>query len=184
MGSPKHTFRAKLGRTWLLYTVDVPERVGRAMKTKGQVAVVFTVDGAAPRKTTLAPRAGGGHRLHVHGESRREVGAKEGDTVTIVLWRDPDPLDIPLPPDLVEALSEAGVLDTFRTMGPAMQRELSAYVEKAKRDATRQKYIARLSGAPVERPTREQLMARLKRRSRVAPKERPAAAVRAERNAR
>jgi antitoxin FitA len=36
----------------------------------------------------------------------------------------------------------------------------------------------------VERPTREQLMARLKRRSRVAPKERPAAAVRAERNAR
>jgi len=36
----------------------------------------------------------------------------------------------------------------------------------------------------VERPTREQWMARLKRRSRVAPKERPAAAVRAERNAR
>jgi uncharacterized protein YdeI (YjbR/CyaY-like superfamily) len=64
--------------------------------------------------------------------------------VTIVLWRDPEPLDIPLPPDLVEALSEAGVLDTFRTMGPAMQRELSAYVEKAKREATRQKYIARV----------------------------------------
>jgi hypothetical protein len=139
-----HTFRAKLGRTWLLYTVDVPEHVGRAMKTKGQVAVVFTVDGSSLRKTTLAPRAGGGHRLHVHGESRREVGAKEGDTVTIVLWRDPEPLDIPLPPDLVEALSEAGVLDTFRTMGPAMQRELSAYVEKAKREATRQKYIARV----------------------------------------
>ncbi len=36
----------------------------------------------------------------------------------------------------------------------------------------------------VERPTREQLMARLKRRSRVRPKERPAAAVRAERDAR
>jgi len=36
----------------------------------------------------------------------------------------------------------------------------------------------------VERPTREELMARLKRRSRVRPKERPAAAVRAERDAR
>ena len=36
----------------------------------------------------------------------------------------------------------------------------------------------------VESPTREQLMARLKRRSRVRPKERPAAAVRAERDAR
>jgi hypothetical protein len=36
----------------------------------------------------------------------------------------------------------------------------------------------------VERPTREQLMARLKRRSRVRLKERPTAAVRAERDAR
>jgi plasmid stability protein len=36
----------------------------------------------------------------------------------------------------------------------------------------------------VERPTRDQLMARLKRRARVEPRERPAAAVRAERDAR
>ena len=36
----------------------------------------------------------------------------------------------------------------------------------------------------VERPTREQLMTRLKRRSRVRPRERPAAAVRAERDKR
>jgi plasmid stability protein len=36
----------------------------------------------------------------------------------------------------------------------------------------------------VERPTREELMSRLKRRSRVRPRERPAAAVRAERDAR
>jgi hypothetical protein len=36
----------------------------------------------------------------------------------------------------------------------------------------------------VERPTRAELLARLKRRSRVRPKERPADAVRAERDAR
>ena len=36
----------------------------------------------------------------------------------------------------------------------------------------------------VERPSREQLVARLKQRSRVRPKERPAAAVRAERDTR
>jgi antitoxin FitA len=36
----------------------------------------------------------------------------------------------------------------------------------------------------VERPTHAQLKARLKRRSRVEPKERPAAAVRSERDAR
>jgi plasmid stability protein len=36
----------------------------------------------------------------------------------------------------------------------------------------------------VERPTRAELLARLKRRSRVRPKERPSDAVRAERDAR
>jgi hypothetical protein len=145
-----HTFKATIGRTWVLYTVDVPLRVSRALG-RGKVAVEFTLNGASPRKTTLVPRAGGGHRLHVHGESRREAGAKEGDRVTIVLRRDADPSGPPLPADLEEALDEAGALQTFATMGPAMQRELVAYVEKAKREETRRKYVARV----VERASME-----------------------------
>jgi hypothetical protein len=137
------TFKATIGKTWVLYTVDVPANVSRAIGP-GKTAVVFTLNGSSPRKTTLAPIAGGGHRLHVHGESRREVGAKEGDRVTIVLSRDTEPAGVPPPPDLAAALREADVLETFRTMGPAMQRELVAYVEKAKREETRQKYIARI----------------------------------------
>jgi hypothetical protein len=137
-------FKATIGRTWVLYTVDVPDRVSRALKAEGKVPVVFTLNGSSPRKTTLAPRAEGGHRLHVHGESRHEVGAKEGDTVTIVLARDTEPPGVPIPPDLAAALEEMDVLATFRTMGPAMQRELVAYVEKAKREETRAKYVARV----------------------------------------
>jgi uncharacterized protein YdeI (YjbR/CyaY-like superfamily) len=34
--------------------------------------------------------------------------------------------------------------DAFRAMGPAVQRELVAYIEKAKRDETRSKYVARV----------------------------------------
>ncbi len=151
MPTREHTFRAKIGRTWILYTVDVPLRISRAMKAEGKVPVVFSLDGSTPRKTTLAPCAGGGHRLHVHGESRREVGAEEGDVVTIVLRRDTDPSGAPIPPDLAEALDEAGALQTFRTMGPAMQRELVAYVEKAKRESTRRKYVVRV----VERASQE-----------------------------
>jgi hypothetical protein len=142
--SDSFTFKATIGRTWVLYTVDVPDRVSRGLGGAGKVPVVFTLDGSAPRKTTLAPKAGGGHRLHVHGESRREVGAKEGDTVTIVLSRDTGPPGVAVPPDLASALREADALDTFRTMGPAMQRELVAYVEKAKREETRRKYVARI----------------------------------------
>jgi hypothetical protein len=157
------TFQAEIGRTWMLYTVDVPERVSRALGA-GKVAVVFTLDGSQPRKTTLAPRAGGGHRLHVHGESRREVGAKEGDRVTIVLSRDRDPAGTPIPPDLAEALEESGVLQTFRTMGPAMQRELVAWVEKAKREETRLKYVARVVERAAE--VREKRIDREARRRR------------------
>ena len=61
-----------------------------------------------------------------------------------MLWRDVEPAGTPPPPDLLEALREADVLDGFRAMGPAMQRELVAYVEKAKREETRQKYVARV----------------------------------------
>ena len=146
-----YRFRATIGRTWLLYTVDVPERISRAMKAEGKVAVVFTLEGSSPRKTTLTPRAAGGHRLHVHGETRREVGAQEGDTVCIVVSRDSGPPSALLPPDLEEALSEMDAVQTFRTMGPAMQRELVAYVEKAKHEATRRRHIARV----VERACQE-----------------------------
>jgi hypothetical protein len=138
------TFKATIGRTWLLYTVDVPSNVSRALGGKGKIPVVFTLGKSSPRKTTLVPRAGGGHRLHVHGESRREVGAEEGDRVTIDVWRDVDPAGTPPPPDLADALEEMQALEAFRSMGPAMQRELVAYVEKAKREETRRKYVARV----------------------------------------
>ena len=145
-------FAATLGRTWLLYTVDVPERIGNALGGTGKIPVVFTVGASTPRKTTLTPRVGGGHRLHVHGVSRREVGVEEGDRVTIVVWRDLEPAGTPPPPDLAEALREMDALDAFHAMGPAMQRELVAYVEKAKREETRRKYVARV----VERALAEQ----------------------------
>ena len=135
----------------MLYTVDVPGRVSRALGEGHKVPVVFTLDGSSPRKTTLTPRAGGGHRLHVHGESRREVGAREGDRVSIVLRRDLEPAGTEPPPDLAEALREMDALDGFRAMGPAVQRELVAYVERAKREATRRRYIARV----VERASAE-----------------------------
>jgi uncharacterized protein YdeI (YjbR/CyaY-like superfamily) len=80
----------------------------------------------------------------VHGESRREVGAREGDRVAIVLWRDVEPAGTPPPPDLADALREMDALEAFRSMGPGMQRELVAYVEKAKREETRRKYVARV----------------------------------------
>lgn len=158
------TFKAIIGRTWILYTVDVPPRVSAALGGTGKIPVVFTIGRSSPRKTTMTPRSDGGHRLHVHGESRREAGAEEGDRVTIVVWRDREPAGTPPPPDLAEALREVGALDAFRAMGPAMQRELVAYVEKAKREETRRKYVARVvERACAEREKRIDREARRRR---------------------
>ena len=48
------------------------------------------------------------------------------------------------PSNLAEALRELDVLDSFRAMGPAVQRELVAYIEKARHEETRRKYVARV----------------------------------------
>jgi hypothetical protein len=138
------TFKAIVGKTWVLYTADVPEKVCRALKAEGKVAVVFSMNGSSERRTTMSPRSEGGYRLHLHSEVRGEIGAKVGDRVAITLRRDTNPVVIVPPRDLADALREADVLDTFQTMGPAMQRELVAYVENAKREETRLKYVTRV----------------------------------------
>jgi uncharacterized protein YdeI (YjbR/CyaY-like superfamily) len=61
-----------------------------------------------------------------------------------VLRRDLESAGTEPPLDLADALRELDVLDAFRAMGPAMQRELVAYVEKAKREATRRRHVARV----------------------------------------
>jgi hypothetical protein len=142
--SEAFTFRAVLGRQWVLYCVDVPVRVTRAMKAEGKVAVAFTINGSSPRRTTMTPRAEGGHRLHVHSEVRREVGAEEGDRVSITLRIDTEPRGVDPPPDLESALRETDALEAFRAMGPAAQRELVAFIEQAKREETRSKRVARV----------------------------------------
>ncbi len=138
------TFKATLTREWVLYVVDVPPRISRAMRAVGKTPVVLSVNGSSERKTTMTPRKTGMHRLHVHGELRRETGIGEGDTVKIVLRHDTGPRGVDLPPDLAEALREADALDAFRGMGPSHQRELVAWVEQAVREETRSKRTVRV----------------------------------------
>jgi len=142
--SEAFTFKVRIGREWVMYVVDVPARIGKAMGAAGAVPVVFTLNGSSPRRTTMAKRAAGGHRLHIHGEVRRETGVGEGDTVTIALRRDTEPRGVEPPPDLADALREVDALDAFRAFGPAEQRELVAWMDDAKRDETRVKRIARI----------------------------------------
>ncbi len=145
MAQPKAiSFKARILREWVLYVVDVPRRISLALKAEGPTPVVLSVNGSSERKTTMTPRKTGLHRLHVHGQLRREKGVGEGDTVTIRLRRDTGPRGVEVPPDLAEALREADALEAFHALGPAHQRELVAWMDQAVRDETRSKRIVRV----------------------------------------
>jgi len=137
-------FSATLERVWVMYVVDVPERICRALAAEGPTPVVLTINGGSPRKTTMTPRKPSGYRVHIHGELRREAGVTAGDAVRVTVARDTDPSGVPLPPDLADALREADALEAFRAFGPSHQRELVGWMEKAAREATRSKRIARV----------------------------------------
>ncbi len=143
-GKEAQTFRAKVLRVWIMYVIDVPSKVSKALEADGPTPVVLTVEGSSPRKTTMTPRKGGGHRVHVHSAVRKETGVGAGDVVKVVLRRDTEPRGVEPPPDLTDALHEAGAYEAFRGMGPAHQRELVAWLEQAVRDETRMKRVARI----------------------------------------
>ena len=138
------TFQATIGREWVMYIVDVPPRRVARVEGRGATPVVYTANGSSERRTTIAPRKGGGFKMHLHGAVRRETGVTVGDKVKIAIRRDTGPKGVEIGTDLEDALREANALAAFRAMGPSHQRELVAWMEQAKREETRIKRIARL----------------------------------------
>ncbi len=150
------TFRATIVKVGPIYAVDVSERTSRALgATRGPTPVVLSLAGSTARRTTMTPRRPSGFRVAVHGELRREAGVGLGDTVAVTLRLDREPPGVELAADLEAALREADALAAFRALGPAHQRELAAYVEKAARESTRTKYIARVVERACEKRERQ-----------------------------
>jgi uncharacterized protein YdeI (YjbR/CyaY-like superfamily) len=68
---------------------------------------------------------------------------KLGDRVAIEARVDREPREVPLPPDLSEALQEEGVLDAWTSMPPGKREHIVRWIEKAAQETTRQKRVAR-----------------------------------------
>jgi hypothetical protein len=138
----KHAFTAKLVRFTMLYCVDVPEAVSQAVG-RARVPVVVRIEKGPPFRATLQPSGGGHHRLFLNGEMREGAGVKLGDRVAIEARVDREPREVPLPPDLSEALQEEGVLDSWTSMPPGKREHIVRWIEKAAQETTRQKRVAR-----------------------------------------
>jgi hypothetical protein len=136
-----HEFEAVIRKVGINFCVDVPARVSDAFAVRGHVPVKGKLCGKR-FASTLVPRGSGRHRLFLNGEVRRAAGVGAGDRVTIELAKDTTSRDLPIPPDLEEALREADVVATFRAFTAFRRREIIVWIDEARQDATRAKRIA------------------------------------------
>jgi hypothetical protein len=136
----KHAFRAK--RFGTLYCVDVPVTVSRA-EGRARVPVVVRVERGAPFRATLVPAGDGRHRVFLNGEVRAAAGLKLGNRVSVEVRVDRGPREVPIPPDLAEALREQGVREAWEAMPPGKREHILSWVEAAVHETTRRKRIDR-----------------------------------------
>jgi hypothetical protein len=135
-----HRFRAVIKRVGILYCVDLPAEVSRALGARGYVRVRAKVAGRELR-TTAVPSGRGRHRIFLDDKVRR--GAKTGDEVAIALSRDDAPEDLTVPDDLAAALDVERVAEAFAGLSLGKRREILRWIEAAAKDETRRKRVLR-----------------------------------------
>jgi hypothetical protein len=137
-----YAFTSKLVRFTVLYCVDVPAEISRAVG-RARVPVVVRFARGAPFRATLQPSGGGRHRLFLNGEMRAAAGVKLGDRVSLEVRVDRAMREVPIPPDLREALEEEGMLAAWTSMPPGMREHIVRWIEKAVHESTREKRVVR-----------------------------------------
>jgi len=125
-------FSATVYKIGVNFAVDVPLEVSAAFGTRGNVPVSGTVNGM-PWRATFVPVGEGRHRLFLNGETRKELGVDEGDTVEFSLVLDRESRARPIPPPFQEALDkdpEAKAI--WEKLPPSHKKEILAYLNNLK----------------------------------------------------
>jgi hypothetical protein len=127
------------------YAVDVPARITKtiARPRSETIPVVVTLNGFEGVNATLVARGGGTRKMFLNGAVRKRVGLREGDKVVVSLVVNEAPPVERVPVDLTDALREADALDAWEKWTRAKKNHIVTWIEKAAREATRTKYIAR-----------------------------------------
>jgi hypothetical protein len=159
-------FGAKIMRSGTEYCVEVPLAITEKLGVRGRVPVAFRVDGGFPFHATLRPSGGGRHRLFLNTEARG--GAKVGKQVAIECRLIPADREVPIPPDLADALREADVLAAWSSFPPGKREHILHWIEEAVHEQTRQKRIAK--AIEVTEKRREKALSGVGRRSSQSPR--------------
>jgi hypothetical protein len=143
VSSDRHVFTAKLLVEGSSMTyVDVPAAVSRVLG-RGKVPVEARIGRGAPFRGTFMPAGGGRHSLFVSKATREAAGVEAGARVRITAIVGGAQREVPIPPDLREALHDAGVLAAWESMPPGKREHILSWIERAVHEPTREKRIAR-----------------------------------------
>jgi uncharacterized protein YdeI (YjbR/CyaY-like superfamily) len=136
----RHRFQAVLERSgnslgWTI--VRVPEKVTKALATRGQARVKGTVNGFEFR-TSLFPDGEGRHVLLVNKTMQKGAGVLPGGTARLELEADTEERTVEVPAELMKALrQDKTVLRYYGGLSPSLRRDLARWVAEAKGADTR-----------------------------------------------
>lgn len=133
----KYKFDAEIregrgGGAYVVFPYDAQKEFG----TNGKVPVNATIDGV-PDKGGLFRMGTAQHMLAVPKAIRDQIGKQAGDTVAIALWKDEEPREVAVPPELTARMKKAGVLEFFDSLSFTHRKEYSRWIADAKKDETR-----------------------------------------------
>ena len=122
--------------------IEVPEDVVLGFGVGKRVPVIVTIAGYGYPSTIAV--MGGQYLVPMAAEHRKATGVSGGETHEVTLVHDPSPRDTPLPDDLADALTSAGVREKFAALAPSHRKEHVRSVTDAKSEATRQRRIEKV----------------------------------------
>lgn len=150
MAAAKH-FRAKLnkGETGEATSINIPFDVEKSYGTRGCIPVRGTINGF-PFRSSIFRMGGDCHFMVVNRVMREGAKVKAGDTISVVMERDPEPRVIRPPQDFARALKRNKAAQAaWEKLSYTHQKEYARAIEDAKKPETRsrriEKAIAELS---------------------------------------
>ena len=145
--SPSHRFTAELRRLAMNYCVDVPADVSRELagSPPERYVRVEGLAGGRPFRTRLTPRGGGAFRLFLSGAVRDAAGLSAGDAVEVEVRRLEAAGEPEVPADLARALAAvSGGREGFSALTRVQREGMIAFIERARREETRARYVGRV----------------------------------------
>ena len=122
--------------------IQVPEEIIEQLDGGKRPLVKVTLNQYTYRSAVAVMN--GKYMISLSAQNREAAGVQGGEEVEITLERDLEPRTVELPEDLKAALLNANALDAYENLAPSMKKEYVRQVVEAKKEATREKRIAKI----------------------------------------